>query len=421
MEKMNRRGFIKLLGSVSAATLLYPTKILAVEIPEIVVVGGGFAGSTVAKYLKLWGGNSVNVTIIETNTNYVSPILSNMVLNNKKTLSEITFNYLVHAQNYKINMVHKTVTSIDKVNKNVVLNDASSVSYDYLVLALGIDFEQITGQDYTKVPHAWVAGEQTTLLKNQIDTIVDGEDFIMNIPATPYRCPPGPYERACVVSDYLKNVKGFQNSTVHVLDANSDIIVEKDSFGGVMTANGVNYQTSCTIDSVDSDTKTVTYTQGGVQKTITGKVVNIIPNQKAPSLITDSGLNEVGTTWGEVDPISYESQQQSGIYIIGDSQNTSQPKAGHIANSEAKVCADAILRTINGKTLYQTPKTNSACYSPVSTTKATWLTAVYEYDSLNKDMKLVGSGIYPGASVPSTTNYNEMFSWSSNLFKDTFQ
>jgi sulfide dehydrogenase [flavocytochrome c] flavoprotein subunit len=141
----------------------------------------------------------------------------------------------------------------------------------------------------------------------------------------------------------------------------------------------------------------------------------VIPPQKAGKIIFDSNLND--GNWASVDAISYESTITSGIYIIGDSQGTSQPKAGHIGNSEAKVCADAILRTINSLALYSNPKTNSACYSPISRTEASWLTVVYEYDSVTKDMVAVNPA---SAGAASTTNYRAMFNWSSNLFKDTF-
>ena len=416
---INRRDFLKFLGFSTASFVLTPSLLNAATNPSIVVVGGGFAGSTCAKYLKLWGGNSVDVTIIEENVNYVSPILSNMVLNDQKTLSNITFNYQAHANTYSINMVHKKLLTVDKTNKVLTLDDSSTLNYDYLVLAPGIDFTYVNSYDTTVVPHAWTAGAQITELKSQIDTMVDGDEFVMSIPKSPYRCPPGPYERACVVADYLKNIKGFTNSKVTVLDANADIIVEKDTFGSAFTSYGVEYIPNATITNVNSDSKTVSYdTLIDTAVSKSAKVLNIIPNQKAAQVIFDAGLNS--GNWASVDPISYESTISSGIYIIGDSQGTSQPKAGHIGNSEAKVCADAILRTINNVALYDNPKTNSACYSPISTTKASWLTVVYEYDSQAKDMKPVSGASYPAAGAASTTNYRKMSGWSTNLFKDTF-
>jgi sulfide dehydrogenase [flavocytochrome c] flavoprotein chain len=416
----NRRNFLKFLGFSAVTFVMTPSLLKAVSTPHIVVVGGGFSGSTCAKYLKMWGGASAEVTIIETNSTYVSPILSNLVLNDKKTIANISFNYLAHAQKYKINMVHKSVSSVDKTNKVLTLDDTSTMNYDYLVLAPGIDFIPVIGHDdYTKVPHAWTAGDQTTILKGQIDSMVDGDEFVMSIPKSPYRCPPGPYERACVVADYLKNVKGFTNSKVIVLDENAKIIVEEATFGNAFTSYGVQYIPNSTVTAVNTNTNELTYNiSGGNNIVKNAKVLNVIPNQKAAKIIFDCSLN-IGN-WASVDAISYESTLENGIFIIGDSQGTSQPKAGHIGNAEAKVCADAILRKINNIALYDNPKTNSACYSPISTTQASWLTAVYEYDSSTKNMKAVAKGNYPVSGAPSTRNYSKMFEWSTNLFADTF-
>jgi NADPH-dependent 2,4-dienoyl-CoA reductase/sulfur reductase-like enzyme len=382
--------------------------------PHIVVVGGGFSGATCAKYLKMWGGSSVNVTVIEANPTYVSPILSNLVLNGQKTISDLSFTYGDLSSKYGINMIHTTVDSVDKTNQTLTLANGHSVKYDKLVLAAGMDFIKVNDYDITKVPHAWKAGEQTELLKAQIDAMVDGDTFTVTIPAAPYRCPPGPYERACVVADYLKNVKGFSNCKVNVLDANANITIEADTFGTKFAEYGIEYKPSTTVTAVDDTTKTLTYTENGESKTLSSTVLNVIPKQKAAPIVFTAGVNS--GNWAPVNPLSYESTVMNGIYIIGDSQATGQPKAGHMGNSEAKVCADAILRTLNGVTLYASPKTNSACYSPTSSTEASWITAVFKYD-VNENKMVIAN---KGSGAPSTSNYSKMFSWSGNLFSDTF-
>jgi NADPH-dependent 2,4-dienoyl-CoA reductase/sulfur reductase-like enzyme len=384
------------------------------SIPHIVVVGGGFSGATCAKYLKMWGGSSVNVTIIEANQTYVSPILSNLVLNGQKTTFDLSFTYGDLSSKYSINMIHSTVSGVDKTNQSLILENGNSVKYDKLVLASGIDFIKINDYDITKVPHAWNAGEQINLLKAQIDAMLDGDTFTMTIPAAPYRCPPGPYERACVVADYLKNIKGYSNCKVIVLDANADITVEADTFSAKFVEYGVEYNPSITVTAVDDITRTLTYTEDSVPKTLSSTVLNVIPKQKAAPIVFTAGVNS--GNWAPINPLSYESVVVNGIYIIGDSQGTGQPKAGHIGNSEAKVCADAILRTLSGHALYASPKTNSACYSPTSTTEASWLTAVYKYDSTTQSMVIANKA----AGVPDTSNYSKMFLWSGNLFSDTF-
>lgn len=409
----SRRNFMKFIGA-SSLFAITPGMANDTTTPHIVVVGGGFSGATCAKYLKMWGGSSVIVSIIEANPTYVSPILSNLVLNGQKTTSDLSFTYGDLSSKYGINMIHSTVNSVDKINQSLTLDNGNTVKYDKLVLASGIDFIQVNDYDFTKVPHAWKAGEQTNLLKAQIDAMVDGDTFTMTIPAAPYRCPPGPYERACVVADYLKNVKGFANCKVNVLDANANITVEADTFGAKFAEYGVVYKPNITVTAVDDNTKTLTYTENDESKTLTSKVLNVIPKQKAAPIVFKAGVNS--GNWAPINPLSYESTVMNGIYIIGDSQGTGQPKAGHIGNSEAKVCADAILRTLNGVALYASPKTNSACYSPTSTTEASWLSAVFKYDSSTQSM--VVANIAAGEST--TSNYSKMFSWTGNLFSDTF-
>jgi NADPH-dependent 2,4-dienoyl-CoA reductase/sulfur reductase-like enzyme len=409
----SRRDFMKFMG-LSSLVAITPTAVSAVTIPHIVVVGGGFSGATCAKYLKLWGGASVDVTVIEPNATYVSPILSNLVLNGQKTTSDLSFTYGSYASKYKINMLHNNVESVDKTSQILTLDNGNTIKYDKLVLAPGIDFIQTNNYDFTKIPHAWRAGTQTNLLKAQIDAMKDGDTFTMTIPSAPYRCPPGPYERACVVADYLKNTKGYTNSKVVVLDANAKIIVEEETFGSAFTSYGVDYRPSTIVTNVDDSSRTVTYTESGVTKTLTSTVLNVIPNQKAAAIIFTAGVNS--GNWAPVNPLSYESVVASSVYIIGDSQGTGQPKAGHIGNSEAKVCADAILRTLTGVALYASPKTNSACYSPISATQASWLSAVYKYDSATQTM--ISANVASGAAT--TGNYSSMFNWSGNLFADTF-
>lgn len=417
---INRRSFFKLLGATTLVSIA-SVQLKAVTSPskKIIIIGAGFGGSTCAKYLKLWGGSNIDVTIIDKNENYSSPILSNLILNSEKTLNELTFTHSPLITNYKVNFINKKLLSINSDEKSITLDDGSSLNYDKLVLATGIDFTYTNKYDTTKVPHAWEGGEALNILKKKIDTLETGDTFIMTIPKSPYRCPPGPYERACVIADYLKNSKKLTVKII-VLDENIKIIAEEDIFKKKFNDYGIDYRPNSEVTHVDDANMEITY--GDKKLKLKAKVLNVIPNQKASKIIFDSSLNTDGEDWAKIDTINYESTIKKDIHIIGDSQGSSQPKAGHIANSEAKVCADAILRELNNKDLYQAPKTNSACYSPTSLNEAIWLTAVYEYDSKTKDMKLVNGKNYPIFSkAPSTSNYNDMFHWSGNLFSDTFK
>jgi NADPH-dependent 2,4-dienoyl-CoA reductase/sulfur reductase-like enzyme len=217
------------------------------------------------------------------------------------------------------------------------------------------------------------------------------------------------------VADYLKNVKGI-NVNVIVLDENSDVIVEADSFKAKFNEYGVDYRPNCVVTHVDDVNMKLDYSENGTAKSISASVINVIPNQKAGEAVFLAGVNN--GDFAPVDTKNYESTLKKDVHIIGDAHLSSQPKAGHIGNSEAKICAEAILRELNGYALYDAPKTNSTCYSPVSTTEATWLTAIYEYDPTTKDMKIVSG--YPKSSAPSTSNFNDMFNWAGNLFDDTF-
>jgi len=416
MIKLSRRKFLQSLGGATAFAS-FPTIVKSASASaKVVVVGGGFAGATAAKYLKHWSPD-LDVTLVEPNTQYQSPILSNLVLNGQMSLNEITFNYNALANNHGVNVVTDWVQGINSASKNVVLGSGGMLDYDRLIVAPGIKFNLVPGLDFNEVPHAWKSGDQVLLLKQQIDAMPVGGIFVMTIPPAPYRCPPGPYERACLVADYLK--KNKPGARVIVLDANADILVEKDIFShafNVTYAGIVEYHTNVELQSVDSENKIAVTDQGDFDS----DVLNVIPVHSAGDIITSSGLaNHPTGRWANVNPLSYESTAVDGIHVIGDSQGTGQPKAGHIANAEAKVCADAVIRLLSGNQPYGAPMTNSACYSPISTNTATWLTGVFGYDIATQSMKIVpGSG--GSANEVSQENYNDMFDWSGNLFADTF-
>lgn len=419
MSTFSRRNFLKSLGGATAATAVtaFPGIIkAATSKPKVLVVGGGFAGATAAKYIRHWS-KDIEVTLIEPSKQYVSPILSNLVLNNGLIQKNITFNYSQLSQKYGVNVVTDWVQGLDTSAHQVTLSDGSKLDYDRLILAPGVTFDNIDGLDSNKVPHAWKAGSNLLLLKEQLQAMPDGGSFIITIPPAPYRCPPGPYERACVVADYLR--KNKPSSRVIVLDANPGITAEKETFRHafeVTYADILEYIPNVNVLSVDSDQRSVHTDFGDYD----ADVLNVIPTHKAGSIILDSNLaNSSNGRWANVNPLSYESTVTPDVHIIGDSQGTGQPKAGHIANAEAKVCADAVIRLISGGQPYAAPMTNSSCFSPITADTASWLTAVFAYDEVSGKMKVVpGSG--GEAHAPSRENFKDMFEWANGLFADTF-
>lgn len=428
---MERRKFLFSIGATAAGISLMnssfaaPLMAGASAVGRVVVVGGGMAGTTVAKYLRFWGGTGVDVTLVEPNATYISNIFSNMVLTGERTLSQLSFNYSTLQSKYGVKVENSSVTSIDPVVKQVKLSSGKTLSYDRLVLAPGIDFDPLplsgSASNQAKIVHAWKAGAQTTSLKNQINSMTKRDAFILTIPKSPYRCPPGPYERACVVADYLKRTKG--GGKVIILDANSGITAEPQNFTKAFNEthrNIITYIPNAQLTAINADTMSVNTSVG----TFKGKVINAIPNHKAGDLITQSGIglaNSANGKWAVVDVLSYESTNPAlaGIHIIGDSSSTTQPKAGHIANAEAKVCAEAIIQTFKGGTIEQSPMTNSSCFTPITLKTASWLTAIYRYDPATRSMVVTGNGVTESNGYNSEF-HEDMLKWFNNLMSDTF-
>lgn len=386
---------------------------------RVIVVGGGMAGATVAKYLRLWGDN-IEVTLVERANSYTSNIMSSMVLTGQRTMASLAFNYDKLVATHGVKTVFGDVVEIDPVGVKVKLASGQVLSADRIVLAPGIQFDDVAGMGTSdRMPHAWQAGPQTTLLAKQLQAMPAGGVAVMSIPKTPYRCPPGPYERACLVADWLRVNK--PRSKLIVLDANPDFVTEKDNFSSAfmgLHGNVIEYHTNAEVTQVDPASMTL-YTANA---NFHGDVVNLIPRQKAGKLILSQGLaNATSGRFAGVDVLSYASTVAGAdkVHIIGDSSATTQPKAGHIANQEAKVCADAISRLLSGLQPDAAPVTNSACFSTITMSQASWLTAVFQYDATAKAM--AGVAAAGGASTGwSKDNFDEMNTWFKALMADSF-
>jgi len=390
---------------------------------RVVVVGGGMAGASVAKFLRLWGGTGIKVTLVEKEPRYTSNILSNLVLTDTVAMTSLLFEYTALRNSYGIEVVQGTALSADPVARKLTIGTPGGsrvLDYDRLVIAPGIDFDYPPGLETdaarAAIVHAWQAGPQTLTLRSQIRAMPAGGVFVMTIPATPYRCPPGPYERACVVADWLK--RNRRGAKVIVLDANPAITAERVSFErafSVTHAGVIQYVPNAPVDFVDVGAKTVHTPMGAFR----GDAVNVIPANVGPALLRDLGIANAARGFAAVDVLDYQSTAAAGIHVIGDSSATTQPKAGHIGNQEGKVCADALLRAFGGGQPDPSPVTNSSCYSPITMTTASWLTAVFAYDPSTKTMKVV-----PGASAEaegaSTGHFEDMRIWFRTLMRDTY-
>jgi NADPH-dependent 2,4-dienoyl-CoA reductase/sulfur reductase-like enzyme len=421
MTTLNRRRLMTLLGAGTVMAALPRIGLSGQPTPtRVVIVGGGFGGATAARYLRLWGGDKVSVTLVDANPGHYSCILSNLVVTGAMTLDQITLGFDALQANHGVQIVQGLATTVNAAARTVRVRTATGdfdLPYDKLILSPGVDFIAPAGSyDPTLTPHAWVAGPQTELLRAQIAKLKKGQVFVMNIPKAPYRCPPGPYERACVIADIMlrKKLKG----KVIVLDANPGITAEPVNFGNAFskTFKGiVDYRPNTIITSINSAARSVTTSRG----TVKGDVLNYLPDMKAGAIVAEAGLLDAGGRWAVVDPLTYASLKNPDIHVLGDSQATAQPKSGTMANAQAKVCADAILRAIGGNAPDPQPMTTSACYSPITSKSASWLTASYLYDPATRQMKRIEPS-FGEAPKPDAENYIDMFRWANSLFADTF-
>lgn len=416
---MDRRSFLR---TSSAALVMLPGSSWALPSPEkpkarVIVIGGGMGGAALAKYLRLWG-DSVAVTLIERQAKYVSSILSSLVLTGQRTLPSLTFGYEALQNRYGVNVVIDEVVEVDPIRTAVRLASGAQLSADRIVMAPGISFDPVPGlNDGNRMLHAWQAGPQTALLAKQLAEMPSNGVVVLTIPMAPYRCPPGPYERACLIADWLKERKPA--AKLIVLDANPDIVAEKENFSRAFSGpygKVIEYRSGVEITSADPAQMALSTTSGSVR----GDVINLIPRHRAASLVSATGLTTGGDgRFAPVDVLSYASPVAPNVHVIGDSSATTQPKAGHIANQEAKVCADALVRSFSGEQPDLSPVTNSACYSTITRTEATWLTAVFQYDAASKSMVPVAKS-FAASGTWTTDNFEDMDKWFDALMTDTF-
>jgi sulfide dehydrogenase [flavocytochrome c] flavoprotein subunit len=424
MNKINRRNFVKIVAGASAVSAIgFPAIAAAAGKKQVVIVGGGTAGATAAKYIRR-ADDSVEVTLIEPNEHYYTCYMSNEVLGGHRELSSLKFGY-DGLRKHGVTVVQDTVTAIDAAGRKVTTKGGKSFSYDRCIVAPGIAFrDNIEGYDEAaaeKFPHAWKAGEQTALLRGQLEAMADGGTVLIAPPPNPFRCPPGPYERASQIASYLKTHK--PKSKILIIDS-------KDKFSkqGLFTQAWERHypgmiewkkaaDTGGGIMRVDAKAGTVSTDFEDMKV----DVANIIPAQKAGAIAEVAGLTD-DSGWCPVTGKTFESTIHKGIHVIGDAAIAAPlPKSGYAANSQAKVVAAAVADLVNGREP-GTPSWVNTCYSIVAPDDGISVAMVYNLVD-GKVAKVEGSGgLTPMDSSPSdrAREVQYAYSWYDNITHDIF-
>ena len=432
MSKFTRRDFLKASGTAAVATSTLGLSSFAIggSSKKVVVVGGGMGGATAAKYIRMMD-SSIEVTLIEANKEYYTCFMSNEVIGGHRSIDSIRFGYTGLAS-HGVNVVNDMVTGIDAGKRVVTTKGGKSFNYDRCVVAPGISFkwDGIEGYDdkvAETIPHAWKAGSQTMMLRKQLEDMKDGGTVCICPPPNPFRCPPGPYERASQIASYLKAHK--PKSKIIILDPKpkfSKFGLFKDGWKrhyGFETDKAMiewhgtpKGSDDNVLVSVDAKTRTATTNFSEVK----ADVLNVIPAQKAGAIAFAAGLTNEGG-WCPVEGKTFESTIHKNIHVIGDAAIASPlPKSGYAASSEAKVAAAAIVALLNGGKAPQ-PSYVNTCYSIIHPGDGISVAMVYAYQD-GKIIKVKGSGGLTGAYDAKMREREEAYahSWFKNITADTF-
>ena len=422
MMLMKRRDFLKVSAAAGAMASLYGCAGGAKASGHVVVVGGGYGGATVAKYLRLWSAGGVQVTLIERNPNFIACPISNLVIGGTKTMEEITLSYEGLKNKWGVRVIQDEVLAVDAEKRSISLTQGGRMTYDRLVLSPGVDFmfDQIPGlnnaEAQSRILHAWKAGAQTVALRQQLESMKDGGTYAITIPRAPYRCPPGPYERACLVADYFK--KNKPKSKVVILDANEEVTSKKglftkawaDLFKGI-----IEYRNNSEVKDVHvaSNTAILEFEK------FKADVLNVIPPHRAGDIATKSGLKLINKRWVDINWLSMESTNTPNVHVLGDAifPAPAMPKSGHMANQHGKLAAAAILNQLAGEEPSPAPVVMNTCYSFVDASNVIHVASVHQYDAVTKTVQPVkGAG---GVSAARNELEGQVaIAWAKNIWAD---
>ena len=424
-QHLSRRS---VLGSAAALGLLGLSGCATTSIParaKVVVIGGGYGGATAAKYVRWLSDYKIDVVLIEPQEAFVSCPMSNLVLSGVKQMAEITTPYTALNRRHGVTVVRDRAQSVDTRAKTVTLANGPVIGYDKLVVSPGVDlmFDNIEGlrqaHEDGRILQAWKAGPETVALRRQLEAMPDGGVFAITIPEQPYRCPPGPYERASVVAGYFKAHK--PRSKVLILDANQDVISKGALFKKVWAEQykGIlEYRPQHRVSAVDGKAGLIKF---DVQEDVKANVLNVLPAMRAGAIAVQSGLNNLANNrWCGVNYLNFESTVAKDVHVLGDAIQIApgMPKSGHMANSHAKVAAAAIVAEFSGWPINPAPMLTNTCYSYVDPKTAIHVASVHEYVAAEKTFKTVaGSGGVSAAPTELEGVY--AWSWASNIWSDT--
>ncbi|UCV21889.1 MULTISPECIES: FCSD flavin-binding domain-containing protein [Azonexaceae] len=422
MMLMKRRDFLKVGAAAGAMASLYGCAGGSKASGHVVVVGGGYGGATVAKYLRMWSEGSVQVTLIERNPTFISCPISNLVIGGTKTMEDITISYDGLKSKWGVRVVQDDVVAVDAAKKTISLKAGGAMSYDRLVLSPGVDFmfDQIPGLNnadaQSKILHAWKAGAQTVALRKQLESMKDGGTYAIAIPKAPYRCPPGPYERACLVANYFKQSK--PKSKVVILDANEDVMSKKGLFTKAWSdlyKGMIEYRNNSEVKDVEVATNTAVLEFDKFK----ADVLNVIPPHRAGDIAAKSGIKLINNRWVDINWLSMESTSTPGIHVLGDAifPAPTMPKSGHMANQHGKLAAAAILNQLAGLEPNPEPVVMNTCYSFVDAKNVIHVSSVHQYDAATKTVQPVkGAG---GVSAARNELEGKVaMGWAKNIWAD---
>jgi len=408
--------------AVAAASLALPFVASAQSEARVVVIGGGFAGAACARALKRLDAR-LRVTLVEPNRIFTACPFSNEVIAGLRDLSAQQFGYEKIAAD-GIGVIAQAADRIDAQARNIPLSDGSALRYDRLVLSPGIDFnfEALPGYDEaaaSKMPHAWKAGEQTLLLRKQLEAMEDGGTVIIAVPANPARCPPAPYERASLIAHYFKTKK--PRSKVLILDAKDNFSQQKlfekawkELYGGMIER--VALSQGGRVTSVDPITKGIVTEFGSY----TADVANVIPPQKAARIAELAGAAD-HTGWCPIDPVTFESKLVPNIHVIGDAcLGGGIPKSASAASAQGRACAAAIVNLLSGKAP-ETPRLTGVCYNTVAPGYAFSLPGVYmPKDSIFAEVEGSVASAVDAPHEVRAREAKEAIDWFKNITADNF-